>query len=240
MAIQILAIEGRSAIRRECEKIARTQDERFNQKESAPSERSLGKPKRGEPNMSAPGTDHVTGRNDDRATLSERALRFRNERFDTFLQPLTAHIRRFAVDRTIESAIELSRLSEIVQRSTDLNSTRLLLPLIRTVLATRVQGLIDLQYGDLDDCLDCLAENLRGLVAGKVLESARKLQHLREHIRKNGEGQPSRWLIGSIEGALGQSIVFSVNPGRFISRTECNRAPVNPPLIAAATIGPPP
>jgi ABC-type transporter Mla subunit MlaD len=162
--------------------------------------------------MPTPRTNHFTDHGHERATILEDSQARRNERFDACLNTVVALIRRLAADKAMESAIALSRLSEVISGSPDPINMRCLLPAIRTALATRIEALIELQYGDLDTCLESFAENLRGLNAGKALESLMGLQQLREHIKERGEGQPSRWLLGSIDAVLGKKVAFLQRP----------------------------
>lgn len=158
--------------------------------------------------MSTPRTNRFIDLNHEYAMLLKGSPDRRSESFDTCLRALVALIKRLAADKTIECATELSRLAEVISSNQDTKNIRWLLPTIRTALATRVEALIELEYGDLDACLDTFAKNLCGLGTDKAFESIIGLQCLREQIKKKGGKQSSRWLLGSIDAALGKKVIF--------------------------------
>lgn len=157
-----------------------------------------------EQNMSTPGTKLFTERDPENTTLLKNSLVRRSEHFDYCLDTLVALIRKLATDKTVESAIELSRLRKVIKGRPDPSEINCLLPAISAALATRVEALMELQYDNLDNFLDAFAENMRGLVTGQPFKSLMGLQRLRSQIKESGDGQASRWLVGSIDAILGK------------------------------------
>lgn len=172
------------------------------------------------PQMSTGRVDYFAGRNIDRYVMREILAKPRGEYFICCLEILTALIRRLARGKGLESATELSLLDETIKLRPYSMESSWLLPTIRTALSTRLQALIQLEYGDLDICLDRFADGLRGLSAGHVIDSAMLLQLLRQQIKTTGKGQFSTWLLGSIDAALGREVILLWEPGRTEHRLQ--------------------
>jgi len=124
--------------------------------------------------------------------------------FEANLAALVRLIKAIAVDRSNEHVIEVVHLRDITQRSINPKNWFWLSPTIKTILATRLEALIELEYGDLDYCLDRFSASLSLLARTGAPQAYFELDELRKHILECRNAQFSRWLIGTIDAAIGK------------------------------------
>lgn len=70
----------------------------------------------------------------------------------------------------------------------------------KTLEASRAQ-----EFGDFFDCLEIFYVSVHNLAKGKVVESATRLQQLREYIVGCGDPKSYTWLLPAINAALGKT-----------------------------------
>jgi hypothetical protein len=137
-------------------------------------------------------------------TGSHLSLHHEDGPFKANLATLVRLIKAIAVDRSNEHVIELVQLRDITQRSINPINWVWLPPSIKTILATRLEALVQLEYGDLDYCLDRFYASLLLLAETGAHQAYFDLYELREHILESADAQFSRWLIGTIDAAIGR------------------------------------
>jgi hypothetical protein len=123
--------------------------------------------------------------------------------FERNLASLVQLIKRMARDRSPEHTAELLQLRDIIEASLDPKNWSWLRPTIRGILATRLEALHGLKYGDLDQCLDRFYMGLLLLATTGRFEAQLDLAFLRREISEREPAEFSKWLIATIDAALG-------------------------------------